>query len=1620
LISLSFDRIAEIDFTMANPIQPPSFKIDANRAPTKRWEDAKSYTYDGDDWGSYDEYEDVERPAPNQKPTGLRQRGQSLTTPAETPAYPSSLERTTNSVGGRWQPLYDNMHEKRDFSPGTLPPPQRQRDFVDSNVGRPSAPNAPQLIQRQALRAPAQNSPLSSQNQDVPVKPGLAAPWSQMSREHSVDNPRPSQSRSSSTTSTSRSSADPLTRRDFSPSALPPPLQTRASPAPPGNNDQGARLPPRKSSLSQLRPPVIPTSLQASQAPIAQIGSTAEPSARSSAFVETKAPLFTRPADIYKRIAEEKERERRSMDSNRPSMDSIGRQTRDGLNAAGGIQTRGYSESPVRDLQRPISRDKSGDGESDSRLKPTLEPVAERKSEYGLEKFVGLDPAIDRATGVTAISHDAQPAISTPAVPSASAPSLPKLNRVSGFGTDLWGFSQPNTEGASPSTTGHDQASTFSTKKMQDTDSATQRQDRSNVGSIAVVEQAFQGPDARGSPLVHMTGSQRSATGSDLSRSGTESTAGISPIMSRVPSAATATKLAQEHGQIHPAPAIAEDVRESVLSYSRPASNGTLVGSSQVSDRVTPKHSRNVSAESESPSVNPGYRRGLYSPSPSGSPARTPAIDTSRRLTEGTAGEMAVASPIYDSYEHPNNGQDPTSDFAAREVNLASTVHSSPERQDTGTAFTAKTAQSTFFQSRSDSLATPDPRLPELNRVGGNTISRSASPGTGKGRVRDLASRYNEIGESRSNSVQSPTSSVSSRSSGNKRSISPEKSRAGRGSDNSSVPRRENVERSRYGDAPIMTRGSSQAQAPVVQRPRIPGGWVSEVDIASTNAFNENRELGDIPETMYGLEGSSHVEEGRKTPIITTRDEETDLTPTSAKMPPQGRISEPSSGSLATLTTAGTALTGSLMASTWIASKDHEAEANIPASSRYNEPSSTSDFQDPPYDDHFLSPLPTSKESPLAAAVVLPSAPSKDAANVQQSLLALGYLPPSHLAEDEGRDDQLQYGLHGQQGRGAPTSRVSSDLSPSDSESERLRKDIVRSLTPVPADNGAAPSRNFQSNGPVPEDSQRHNALRESSVIPREYESYWAGTDSTEGSPGEQHGRHNSGSAADAVSSKDVSSASEYQTRGAQPRADIKPQSSENAHTSTFNPGTSSIDKRFSWEEDNVRHHDQSGAASNPPSSSMVSQLKRETPKMYDEERSRLDYDEPPMFGGIRPSRLSEEQPATFHKGEPVRFNEQDPVTFNEHGPVTFNKQEAVTFNAQKPVTFNEHEPVRLNKELPVMLNQQEPASMHDAVGGNEEAPRVVSPASWSNPSSPSEHPDQYNRNNTSTGELRKLSLERRSSEVSDMDPMGQDPHFPAEIMHSTQHPLPVSQDTTFVNRSRDARPSSSSNSSLPWESTRGTQFSSPTMERARETESSTVDRPSHPSPTLMNASRPISQPKLTPFKEIMALKHASERINAYRTTREQFAAMNTGLDDWLAHMIVSHPEHTASMSSPTGPTVRTSSFAGAARQKIAPSLGKFTRSSPGVTSPKPYYEQYLDAAAQVSGPSTIQLTSAVQSSAYPDHYGKGRSSGGQLQNRGKDLLQSAGLVGGKASQSAKGLFAKGKSRLRGSTDKVD
>ena len=168
---------------------------------------------------------------------------------------------------------------------------------------------------------------------------------------------------------------------------------------------------------------------------------------------------------------------------------------------------------------------------------------------------------------------------------------------------------------------------------------------------------------------------------------------------------------------------------------------------------------------------------------------------------------------------------------------------------------------------------------------------------------------------------------------------------------------------------------------------------------------------------------------------------------------------------------------------------------------------------------------------------------------------------------------------------------------------------------------------------------------------------------------------------------------------------------------------------------------------------------------------------------------------------------------------------------------------------------------------------------------------------------------------------------------------------------------------------------------------------------TLSTAVPTIRQStgKIPAFRTILAINNPDDRIKAYNDTRETFADMNTGLSDWLSNMLVQHPEH-ANLSTPNG-GYRPPAFLergaqsggqGTFKHRTSPSIAKFTQG--------------------FSGSSSVGTTSTAAAGAAPGKTGgDGSLDVEKMQQKGKEML---GKFSGKAGAGAKGLFAKGKSRF--------
>jgi hypothetical protein len=168
-----------------------------------------------------------------------------------------------------------------------------------------------------------------------------------------------------------------------------------------------------------------------------------------------------------------------------------------------------------------------------------------------------------------------------------------------------------------------------------------------------------------------------------------------------------------------------------------------------------------------------------------------------------------------------------------------------------------------------------------------------------------------------------------------------------------------------------------------------------------------------------------------------------------------------------------------------------------------------------------------------------------------------------------------------------------------------------------------------------------------------------------------------------------------------------------------------------------------------------------------------------------------------------------------------------------------------------------------------------------------------------------------------------------------------------------------------------------------------------------------VNEASLPTFRKIMEISNSSEKIRVFNETREQFAAIESGLSDWIRRSSESLPEH-ADLIQANG------RLPGGAPTSGLPSKAKFPK---------------LSSLGNLSLPTTSSHSDATSPAGFsPTHARRSSGSHGVInrQNvelKGKDLLHSAGVLGGKAggkaAGAARGLFAKGKSKLRGA-DKVD
>ncbi|KAF2003814.1 hypothetical protein P154DRAFT_519732 [Amniculicola lignicola CBS 123094] len=1031
--------------------QPPSFKTNVNRAKTKKWVEAKPYSYDGDDWGDVDEYDHYgaqeEPPPPAPAPTRAQHPGQRFAEPSRSFTDPQRQEP---------------------------PHPARRNSFEAGDEHRAFQSGAPMP----ATTAPQSygGQPYAQQPYDAPRQP--AGPVHPGTRQ-----PSAAQSDTSDT---------PQHRRDFTPSALPPPLTTKIASAP-GHmtaSPANTQFPPHKGSLSQMDAPT----------------SAASPTARDQAPSSSGKPLpFIRPADIYKRVEEERQRERASIDSSRPSMDS---------------------------LASPPKNDAVSQGDP---TQPSLAPIA----------------------GVSAFNNDFW----------SSAPQ-PHL-----------GLGQPSSGG--PPGDEH--------------------------GFRSAVDQAFtRTDDQRSYPPTPISKDT-------VSRSNTDSTSGISPIMSRVPSTATSgLKNRNLAGTESSTPAIAEEASEGGTPVSLPSSTAMLGGPNQIARKPSPGHSRNAS-NSSLPHAT------LATPSPGQSPARSPAIEPQKAFPEPERAQLSSLSPTSPS---------------TREADIASALNKSPDKAASELGAVERESQNAFLESHQSTPPDAPPR------------PRSESPN--KSRVQELANKFGEVSGSRRGSTQSNVSKQSWEDSpANSRPSSPTKASTSR----PSSPTKTSVDPS-SGERPPAAREASF-------RPKLPGQWESYSTSAVTPSDQGDRQLGEKSE-LHPAGPQSSLPLG-----------EVDLAPTTSKH--DLSLSDPSKPTLSVFDP----LTALKAAGAAMGEAFHTSASESPQ-----------DRAGPTHGDVYAArPLYVDRagSSVSVASSIPPTPPAKDTPELEH----VRPVPPLKEKGPEAFSDTERTPT-----RPAMHPQLSTESTMNEQESDRLRNEIVASLTP----HGSSATSNVEPGRTSlqPHDSSATN--RESSFLPSEYDSYWAEGNESPTQQSQNVGR---------------SISNDYGSSTDQPPVVQKPTTSQ--------PQSGLLATRFSWEQ-KTNHQAEAGATEAP----VIAQPGSQAPIPSNQQEANVNASQP--LAGIPDHYFGPTHTAASASHEPVDENHlktQSPTPPPAADKPANSPSHTLTAKEVSP-TFGLHVinsdvnpeavdmPLRLSKEISPVAQPVDntPASTVSQQQPDGQTPAVTSPVS--------------------------------------------------------------------------------------------------------------------------------------------------------------------------------------------------------------------------------------------------------------------------------------------------------------------
>ncbi|CBX94832.1 predicted protein [Plenodomus lingam JN3] len=705
-----------------------------------------------------------------------------------------------------------------------------------------------------------------------------------------------------------------------------------------------------------------------------------------------------------------------------------------------------------------------------------------------------------------------------------------------------------------------------------------------------------------------------------------------------------------------------------------------------------------------------------------------------------------------------------------------------------------------------------------------DAIPRDRSESPSKGRVQALAGKFGDVSHSRRGSTQSNMS-------------------------RNSVQSWENSRNNSRAASPTKA-SPSKPSSPVKEfRPHLPGQWESYATTVNTPS-----EQGDRGKELSST--SNRV----SSPL-----DAVDLTATTAKQQVAGADASAVSHThttlaedpIAALKDAGSAMVESIR--TTVGLQDTASESQ-------HEPKGK------PAHGNMYVPRPLQLERTISSQSSIPPTPPEE----NTAELEVAHSPPV--------TEQSSGVLTGQQSPIIDTP-LSTELSAGDEESDRLRKEIVASLSPVRATTDDTGESNRASLRPL---SSPNN--RASSILPSEYDMYWAEEDS------------NTPRLSQNLEQSDLVT---------------PPVAAASTVTDSEEPAKPSLLNRFSWEANNPQLLQQGASLSAvmlEHTKSPQTESKSSPTGPTREHAAKQEHERQQSLGGI-----SDSQPGPDHV---ITVTKPDPVT----DPRPEEQPSTPPLDAKSLTS-----PTREHTRSP---------GLH--VVNTREDPEAV------------DLPPRFSAD------------QEQAPRFSPEDNVGLTP------LPQSNVPPPVQETTNEI-------------------PTQETTKEMPKQETTNEMPKNSISREAS---VVSRTEKPLGA------REIATISSTAERIATYNATREQWAAVDHGLQSWLTSTIEANPElSTASFPLQRVPTAST-------RHKHSGSLallGKFG----GTSHHEPSPEQSSSAGA------SVPAASSSPTPTRPSIPGFGGRVGSQnMQLKGEKLLHTANVLGGKGMTSAKGLFAKGKSRF--------